>query len=208
MSIYNTCVRWLLAASVFAAVAAGLSGTVHAATRTAAALTPEAVWEAIDANTVTGTTYNCRTIEISHERSFRPIGEFGICDGTNPIDGNRIPSGQPGAGYPAMDQPGRATDADGDGVYEPSPCYAWNNTLNGAKLNMTLRRWDPQQTALQAAHVREGRDFFNAEPKPEDYKPYTYPHPLQAGWDALMKRAAERANAGARDSRIVPAGKQ
>jgi hypothetical protein len=159
-------------------------------------------------NTVTGTTYNCHTIEISHERSFRPIGEFGICDGTNPIDGNRIPAGQPGAGYPAMGQPGRATDADGDGVYEPSPCYAWNNTLNGAKLNMTLRRWDPQQTALQAAHVREGRDFFNAEPKPEDYKPYTYPHPLQSGWDELMKRAAERANAGARDSRIVPAGKQ
>jgi hypothetical protein len=146
-------------------------------------------------NTVTGTTYNCRTIEISHERSFRPIGEFGICDGTNSIDGNQVPAGQPGAGYPAMGQPGRATDADGDGVYEPSPCYAWNNTLNGAKLNMTLRRWDPQQTALQAAHVKEGRDFFNEEPKPDYYKPYTYPHPLQAGWEELMNQAAERANA-------------
>ena len=131
-------------------------------------------------NTVTGTTYNTRTIQVSHERSFLAIGEFGMCDGTNPIDGNQIPAGQKGAGYPCFGQPGRATDADGDGVFEPSPCYAWNNTLNGAKLNMVLRPWaDPEQTERQAAHVKEGRDFFNEEPKPEYYKPYTYPHPLQ-----------------------------
>lgn len=130
-------------------------------------------------NTVTGTTYNCRTIEISHERSFRPIGEFGLCDGTNPIDGNQVPAGQKGAGYPCFGQPGRATDADGDGVFEPSPCYAWNNTLNGARLNMILRRWNPKETELQAEHVKEGRDFFNEAPKPDYYKPYTYPHPLQ-----------------------------
>ena len=130
-------------------------------------------------NTVTGTTYNCRTIEVSHERSFRPIGEFGLCDGTNPIDGNQILAGQKGAGYPCFGQPGRATDADGDGVFEASPCYAWNNTLNGAKLNMILRRWDPKETELQGEHVKEGRDFFNEAPKPEYYRPYTYPHPLQ-----------------------------
>ena len=65
-------------------------------------------------------------------------------------------------------------------MFEPSPCYAWNNTLNGAKLNMVLRPWaDPKKTAQQAAHVKEGRDFFNEEPKPEYYKPYIYPHPLQ-----------------------------
>jgi hypothetical protein len=131
-------------------------------------------------NTVTGTTYNCRTIEVSHERSFRAFGEFAVCDGTNPIDGNQIPAGQKGAGYPCMGQPGRATDADGDGVFEPSPCYVWNNTFNGAKLNMTLRRWaDPEQAKRQAEHVKEGRDFFNEAPKPEYYKPYIYPHPLQ-----------------------------
>jgi len=130
-------------------------------------------------NTVTGTTYNCRTIEVSHERSFRPMGEFGLCDGTNPIDGNQIPAGQKGAGYPCFGQPGRATDADGDGVLEASPCYAWNNTLNGAKLNMILRRWNPKETELQGEHVKEGRDFFNEAPKPEYYRPYTYPHPLQ-----------------------------
>jgi hypothetical protein len=132
-------------------------------------------------NTVTGTTYNCRTIELSHERSFRAFGEFAVCDGTNPMDGNQIPAGQKGAGYPCFGQPGRATDADGDGVFEPSPCYAWNNTFNGEKLNMVLRPWaDPEQTARQAAQVKEGRDFFNEAPKPEYYKPYTYPHPLQS----------------------------
>jgi hypothetical protein len=130
-------------------------------------------------NTVTGTTYNCRTIEVSHERSFRPMGEFGLCDGTNPIDGNQIPAGQRGAGYPCFGQPGRTTDADGDGVFEASPCYAWNNTLNGAKLNMILRRWNPKETELQGEHVKEGRDFFNEAPKPEYYRPYSYPHPLQ-----------------------------
>jgi hypothetical protein len=46
---------------------------------------------------------------------------------------------------------------------------------------MALRRWGPKETALQAAHVNEGRDFFNEEPKPEYYKPYVYPHPLQRG---------------------------
>jgi hypothetical protein len=135
-------------------------------------------------NTVKGTSYNCKTLEVSHERSFRPIGEFGICDGTNPIDGNRIPAGQQGAGYPAFGQPGRAADADGDGVFEPSPCYAWNNTFNGAKLNLTLRKWNPKETALQAEHVKEGRDFFNEKPRPEYYKPFVYPHPLQNDLDS------------------------
>ena len=136
-------------------------------------------------NTVKGTTYNTRTIQVSHERSFGPIGEFGICDGTNPMDGNQISAGQKGAGYPAFGQPGRATDADGDGVFEPSPCYAWNNTLNGAKLNMVLRPWtNHEHEAKQEEHVKEGRDFFNEKPGPEYYRPYIYPHPLQEGWDA------------------------
>jgi hypothetical protein len=62
-------------------------------------------------NTVAGTTYNCQVIQLTHERSFRDVGGFGICDGTNPIDGNQIPAGRKGAGYPAMGQPGRGTDA-------------------------------------------------------------------------------------------------
>jgi len=46
---------------------------------------------------------------------------------------------------------------------------------------MALRRWSPKETELQAEHVKEGRDFFNKEPKPGYYKPYVYPHPLQRG---------------------------
>ena len=54
-----------------------------------------------------------------------------------------------------------------------------------AKLDMTLRRWpNPAHTERQAEIVQEGRDFFNQAPKPEYYKPYTYPHPLQGGRDA------------------------
>lgn len=136
-------------------------------------------------NTVTGTTYNCRSIELSHDRAFQAIGEFGVCDGTNPFDGNQIRAGQRGAGYPALGQPGGATDVDGNGVFKPTPCYCWNNTLNGAKLNMTLRRWpNPANTERQAEIVKEGRDFFNEAPNPEYYQPYIYPHPLQGGQQA------------------------
>jgi hypothetical protein len=131
-------------------------------------------------NTVTGTTYNTPTISLSHDRAFRAIGEFGVCDGTNPLDGNQIPAGQKGAGYPALGQPGGA-DSDGKGKFTPTPCYAWNNTYNGAKLNMTLRRWQkPEETARQAETVMEGRDFFNEPPPAKYYTPYVYPHPLQA----------------------------
>lgn len=51
------------------------------------------------------------------------------------------------------------------------------------------RRAEPNE----AATIEEGRDFFNKEPKPEYYKPYVYPHPLQEGWKALMKSAADSA---------------
>ena len=91
--------------------------------------------------------------------------------------------GQKGTGYPAFGQPGRATDADGDGLFEASPCYAWDNTLNGAKPNMVLRPWaNHEHEAKQAEHVKEGRDFFNEKPRPECYRPYIYPHPQQEGW--------------------------
>jgi hypothetical protein len=135
-------------------------------------------------NTVTGTGYNIRTIELRNERAWRDLPGFPKADGTDPLDGNQIPAGQLGAGHPCFGQVGWATDADGDGKFEPSPCYAWNNTLNGKPLRMEVSR---RADANEAATIKEGREFFNEKPSEEHYRPYVYPHPLQEGWEVLMK---------------------
>jgi hypothetical protein len=125
-------------------------------------------------NTVTGTTYNGRQLELRNERAWRDLPGFPKADGKQPTDGNHIPAGQTGAGYPCFGQVGWATNV--DGKFKASPCYAWNNTFNGAPVGMeTSRRAD----ANEAATIKEGRDFFNAKPPEEYYKPYVYPHPLQ-----------------------------
>jgi hypothetical protein len=145
-------------------------------------------------NTVIGTSYSPRVIGLKNHRTFYVMrgSPFGKADGTNPLDGNQIPSGQAGAGYPCMGQPGRATDLDGDGIFEPTPCYAWNNTLNGEKLLMAVSlNKDPNQMA----QIKEGREFFNEEPPAGYYTPYVYPHPLQKGWETLMKSAAASTSA-------------
>ncbi len=125
-------------------------------------------------NTISGSTYNVKCFSASNERSCRSFEVFGKCDGTSPYDGNQIPAGQPGAGYPSMDQPGRGVDLDGDGVQEPAPWYEWNNTLNGSNIDIQVRIECPAVTN----HLIAGRDFFNNTPMP-GYKPYAYPHPLQ-----------------------------
>ena len=89
---------------------------------------------------------------------------FAKADGKNTIDGNRIPAGQLGAGYPCFGQVGWATNV--GGVFKPSPCYAWNNTLNGAPLCMEVSR---RADANEAATIKEGRDFFNEKPPAECY---------------------------------------
>ena len=104
-------------------------------------------------NTVTGTPTICRIIELTNQRachghaplSARPTA-------SNPLDGNQIPAGQLGAGYPCFGQVGWATNV--DGIFKPSPCYAWNNTLNGEKLLMAVSHRDPNE----AATIKEGRD--------------------------------------------------
>ena len=145
-------------------------------------------------NTVTGTTYNIRQLELRNERAWRDLPSFPKADGKQPMDGNEIPAGQLGAGYPCMCQVGRGTDVKGTGVLELSPCYAWSNTFNGAPLPMEVSH---RAAPNEAATIKEGRDFYNEQPKPEYYKPYVYPHPLQSetAWDALMKTAAASANA-------------
>jgi hypothetical protein len=97
-------------------------------------------------------------------RSF--LGNKGICDGKNPLDGNEEPNG-----YPSRDQIGRSTDQ----ILEP--LYAWDNTRDGQGVNISVK-----PTAKE--HIRENRDYYNNTPRP-GYKPYPYPHPLQRRWPPL-----------------------
>jgi hypothetical protein len=77
-------------------------------------------------------------------------------------------------GYPAIDQVGRALDADANTVQPQTlePVYAWNNQYNGSPCKLDVRRFYPREEE----YLREGRDFFNA-PKP-GYTPLQYPHPV------------------------------
>lgn len=100
-------------------------------------------------------------------------GTWGRCDGTSPIDGNT----EGGMGYPCMDQTGRSTDGDGDGLQDLEPLYEWDDTVNGNDADVTVN--DPWGCAnpSMADHIQENRDFYNDTPRP-GYVPYTYPHPL------------------------------
>lgn len=129
-------------------------------------------------NTVTGTAYDRYTIEFHNDRICTPYGKYGKCDGTSPYDGNQIPAGQPGAGYPCLDQPGRGVDTTGDGIQEPAPWYEWNNTINGRDLDFSVDPWRCDGQIPQ--YIQEGREYYNDTPMP-GYKPYVYPHPLAKG---------------------------
>jgi hypothetical protein len=103
------------------------------------------------------------------------VGAWGRCDGHNPLDGNLDATG-----YPCLDQTGRTSDTDGDGVQDAAPLYTWGNTVNGNQALMTVNDpWGCTAPSM-ADHIKEGRDFFNGVPKP-GYVPYTYPHPLTVG---------------------------
>ena len=111
-------------------------------------------------NTATGTSYwKPPSIMLRNERAWRDLPGFPKADGKQPDDGNQIPAGQLGAGYPCFGQVGWATNV--DGKFSPSPCYAWNNTLNGKPLRMEV---DHRVDANEAATVKEGREFFNEKP--------------------------------------------
>lgn len=98
--------------------------------------------------------------------------EWGRCDGQNPLDGNLEATG-----YPCMDQVGRSTDVDGDGIQDLEPLYVWGNTANGSPAVMTTN--DPWGCADPSMddHLQDGRDYINGTPRP-GYAPYAYPHPL------------------------------
>lgn len=104
-----------------------------------------------------------------HGRNYRSCqdGPWGLCDGTNPIDGNLEPNG-----YPCRDQIGRAADLDEDGVQEAEPLYEWNNTFDGAATELTI-----DMCPQSIEHIQQGRDYYTATERP-GYVPYVYPHPL------------------------------
>jgi hypothetical protein len=127
-------------------------------------------------NTVTG--YDDHFIELQNHRAYMDMPPWGKADGKNPLDGNQVPAGQVGAGYPCFGQVGWADNV--DRVFKPTPCYAWNNTRNGARFLMAVTSRDPNVLAT----IKEGREFFNEEPPAGYYKPYVYPHPLQGSPEA------------------------
>lgn len=100
-------------------------------------------------------------------------GSWGRCDGTASIDGNT-----PGMmGYPCLDQTGRSTDMDSDGIQDLEPLYEWDNLINGNDADVSVNDpWGCSNPAM-ADHIQEGRDFFNDTERP-GYEPCAYPHPL------------------------------
>ena len=97
--------------------------------------------------------------------------------------------------YPCLDQVGRTTDHDGNGVLDLVPLFVWENYENTERKYIEVANGTyPDMNFF----IKEGRDFFNDavtyEPvngiysasytdddgstKQWSYKPYPYPHPL------------------------------
>jgi hypothetical protein len=111
------------------------------------------------------TLVNYKTgIGLSNYRSFDRYnnngGQWGLCDGTNPLDGNEDASG-----YPCRDQIGRSTHQ------SLEPLYIWSNVFNGGPMPVGVNDGGK-------GHIKEGRDYFLDTPRP-GYTPYAYPHPAR-----------------------------
>jgi hypothetical protein len=112
-------------------------------------------------------------LRLVNYRTTNSYDPWGMCDGSNPIDGNEQENG-----YPARDQIGCSTDERlwggvGD-LPAPKqahePYYAWGNTYNGNLIGLAV------YDLVYAVHIQENRDYYNTS-RPE-YVPYQYPHPL------------------------------
>jgi len=95
-------------------------------------------------------------IAILHYFSFQPSGAP-RCDGTNPVDGNRLPT-TTYRGYPCKHQPGR----DLDRVLYPVFAFLNANTVTGAKVNLSLNAGGVTTLDYTTTHVVADRDFYNA----------------------------------------------
>jgi hypothetical protein len=151
-------------------------------------------------NTISG--YSSNNIEMDDQRITEAVNsaEYYVCDGTHSWDGNIIPASSgtaDGAGWPCMDQIGRGQGALGS---EPSlPYLLWNNgttstcatggTCNNAT-TISLNNSgsvNPAPYITTTAHTNGDKDYCIGATMPttcgnytNTYRPYTYPHPLQA----------------------------
>ncbi len=110
---------------------------------------------------------------ISLYRSCLSYEPWGRCDGNNPCDGN-----QDASGYPCLDQHGRTTDHDNNGIQDLAPMYEWNNTFKGGDGDIEI--FNAHGCPEVFDHLLEGRDFINDTEMP-GYTSYQYPHPLVNG---------------------------
>ncbi|NIR50642.1 hypothetical protein GWO43_26085 [candidate division KSB1 bacterium] len=103
------------------------------------------------------------------------------CDGNSQLDGNLDSTG-----YPCLDQIGRTSDIDGDGIQDSAPLYEWNNALDGSDTDIKIHTFDNCDNSSVRDHIKENRDYYNDKPMP-GYTPYAYPHPLSKGSSSTKK---------------------
>ncbi len=122
------------------------------------------------------TGYNTGILAANY-RSNRAYAPWGQATGTNPWDGN-----QDAGGYPCLDQVGRGKcdllsgDPPAPAAWPhqaAEPLYLWNNNWSRIPNN------PGSPVGSQNAVIQASRDWFSDTMKP-GYKPYPYPHPLQA----------------------------
>ena len=125
-------------------------------------------------NSINGTYNRCKIL-VENDRSCPDRAWQGVCGDTVnykmqpnwPRDG-----WQDATGWPCRDQIGRGPDS--ASKQKSAPLYVWNNTFNGALVNVQL---NSALCAAMANHIKKDRDYFEGTPWP-GYKPYAYPHPL------------------------------
>jgi hypothetical protein len=106
-------------------------------------------------NNFTTSSHDSDTIVVLHYRAFQS-GIGGICDGTNPQDGNRSPQSTY-HGYPCKHQPGR----DNNGLLYPMFAFRNRWTNDGTKVDLVGNTGgaSPDYTS---SHLRVNRDIYNA----------------------------------------------
>ncbi|MGZ3805216.1 MAG: hypothetical protein ACXVB4_13455, partial [Pseudobdellovibrionaceae bacterium] len=101
-------------------------------------------------------------ISLTHYRSAPPDVAFGTgtdvtrCDGTQAVDGNRLPL-TTYYGYPCLHQPGR------NGNSALSPIYVWNNVWSDTGGVVDLAVEDPWNSGTPSpfTHIKPERDYYN-----------------------------------------------